>query len=58
MPPEPKRYTATCAHAFQSEFFNALKRMIHEQGTGLSYIQQVLDTSLQDATALYEELRH
>jgi hypothetical protein len=32
--------------------------MIHESGTGASYIQQVLDTSLQDATALYEELRH
>lgn len=58
LPPEPKRYIASCEHAFQSDFFTALKRMIHESGTGPSYIQQVLDTSLQDATALYEALRH
>jgi hypothetical protein len=49
---------ATCEHAFQSDLFNALRRMIHENDTGASYIQQVLDTSLQDATALHDELRH
>jgi hypothetical protein len=32
--------------------------MIHENGTGPSYIQQVLDTSLQDAMAIHEALRH
>lgn len=58
MPPEPKRYMATCEHLFQSDFFNALKLMIHENGTGPSYIQQVLDTSLQDATALHEAMSH
>lgn len=58
MPPEPKLYMATCEHTFQSDFFNALKRMIHENGTGPSYIQQVLDTSLQDATALHEAMTH
>lgn len=58
LPPEPERYMATCEHAFQSDFFNALRRMVRESGTGTSYIQQVLDASLQDATALHEELRH
>jgi Zn-dependent peptidase ImmA (M78 family) len=58
MPPEPKRYIAACEHTFRSDFFNALKRMIHENGTGASYVQQVLDTSIQDAMALHEELRH
>ncbi|HED13596.1 MAG TPA: helix-turn-helix domain-containing protein [Gammaproteobacteria bacterium] len=58
MPPEPKRYMATCEHLFRSDFFNALKHMIHENGTGASYIQQILDTSLQDATALHEAMNH
>lgn len=58
MPPEPKRYIAACEHIFQSNFFNALKRMIHENGTGASYVQQVLDASIRDAKALHEELRH
>lgn len=58
LPPEPKLYIAACEHAFQSDFFNALKRMLHETGTGPSYIQQLLDISLQDATALHRELSH
>ncbi len=58
MPPEPMRYIAACEHVFQSDFFAALKRMIHESGTGPSYVQQVLDTSMQDAFALHEALRH
>lgn len=58
LPPEPNRYIAACEHAFQSDFFHALKRMIHESGAGVSYIQQVLNTSVHDAKALHEELRH
>lgn len=58
MPPEPKRYIAACEHAFKSDFFSALKRMIHENGTGPAYAQQVLDISLRDAVAIHEELRH
>lgn len=58
MPPETKRYIASCEHTFQSDFFTALKRIIHENGTGPSYVQQVLDTSVQDAFAIHEELRH
>lgn len=57
-PPESRLYIAACENAFQTDFFNALKRMLHETGTGPSYIQQVLDTSLQDATALHKELSH
>lgn len=58
MPPEPKLYISACEHIFKSDFFAALKRMIHENGTGPSYVQQVLNTSLRDAVAIYEELRH
>lgn len=58
MPPSPLRYIAACENTFQTGFFHALKRMIVESGTGAPYIQQVLDTSLQDAMALHEELRH
>jgi len=57
MPPSPQRYIAACEKTFQTGFFLALKRMIHHSGTGASYVQQVLDASLQDASALYEELR-
>lgn len=57
MPPSPQRYIAACENTFQSGFFHALKRMIIDSGTGASYIQQVLDTTLQDALALHEELR-
>lgn len=57
MPPEPKLYISACEHIFKSDFFTALKRMILENGTGPSYVQQVLNTSLRDAVAIYEELR-
>lgn len=56
MPPMPDLYIAACEHGFQTSFFKALKRMIHEQHTGFSYLQQVLDTSVHDAKALHEEL--
>jgi len=58
MPPSPQRYIAACEKTFQTGFFLALKRMINDNGTGVSYVQQVLDTPLQDASALHEELRH
>ncbi len=58
MPPEPSRYIAACEHTFKSDLFAALRRMIHENGTGPSYVQQVLDTSMRDAVAIHEELRH
>jgi hypothetical protein len=56
MPPEPKTYMATAHKIFQSSFFDALKKMILEKGTGLGYLQQILDISIGDATALHQEL--
>lgn len=55
-PPKPAQYLAAASNVFQSEFFLALKRMIREHGTGPSYVQQIMDVSLSDATALYGEL--
>jgi transcriptional regulator with XRE-family HTH domain len=57
MPPSPQLYIAACENTFQTGFFLALKRMIHSSGTGAPYIQQVLDTPLQDSHALHEELQ-
>jgi len=56
MPPEPKRYIATSESIFRSDFFGALKRMIHETGTGPSYIRQILRTTILDAEAIYREV--
>jgi transcriptional regulator with XRE-family HTH domain/Zn-dependent peptidase ImmA (M78 family) len=58
MPPKPAQYIAAASNVFQSEFFLALKRMIREHGTGPAYVQQIMDVSLSDATALYRELAH
>ncbi len=58
IPPSPARYIAACENSFQSSFFRALKHMVVEDGIGASYIQQVLNISLQDAFALHETLRH
>lgn len=57
LPPSPARYIADCGNLFQSDFFPALKRMFHEKDTGPGYLQQILDTAIHDARALYEELR-
>jgi hypothetical protein len=57
-PPEPARYIAAGAQVFQSGFFPALSRMIHESGVGPSYIQQILNLSIADAHALHKELHH
>lgn len=56
VPPSPSAYIAASKTTFQSEFFPALQRMLHESGTGPSYVQQVLDVSLIDANALHAEL--
>jgi len=58
LPPPPEVYIAACRNEFDSDFFDALRRMIREQGVGPSYIQQVLSTSIHDARQLHEELRH
>ena len=56
MPPEPATYMAAVHNTFQSPFFEALKKMIVEKETGSGYLQQILDISIGDATALHQEL--
>lgn len=56
LPPEAGKYTAAAHHVFKTAFFGALQRMLREHKTGAGYIQQVLDVSMKDATALYAEL--
>lgn len=56
MPPDPSTYIAAAHNVFQSAFFPALRRMLHERGTGVGYVQQLLDASIADAQALHTEL--
>lgn len=56
LPPEPATYLAAAHSTFGSEFFNALRRLLKAQGTGPGYVQQLLDISLADATALHHAL--
>lgn len=58
LPPPPDLYIAACKHEFDSDFFEALRLMIHENDVGPSYLQQILDMSIFDAKAMYEELHH
>lgn len=55
-PPKPAQYMAAAENIFQSAFFQALKCMIREHGTGPSYVQQIMDISLVDAMGIHEEL--
>jgi transcriptional regulator with XRE-family HTH domain len=54
--PEASSYITVTHAIFQSPFFNALKKMLIELGTGAGYIQQLLDISIKDALALHKEL--
>lgn len=56
LPPEPAAYVAAARSTFGSEFFPSLQRMLREHGTGASYVQQVLDVPLADATAIHATL--
>lgn len=56
LPPPPSHYIAAVDNVFQSDFFRALRAMIHERGMGAGYVKQILDISLADATALHSEL--
>lgn len=57
-PPSAEHYIASAAHIFQSDFFVALRQMIKVQGTGASYIQQLLESTVQDAFAIHAALSH
>lgn len=56
LPPEPAAYLAATRNAFGSDFFPSLQRLLREQGTGASYVQQILDVPLADATAIHATL--
>ena len=56
LPPEPAAYLAAARNTFSSEFFSSLQRMLREHGTGASYVQQILDIPLADATAIHAAL--
>jgi len=56
MPPPAHTYMALAQGMFQSPFFPALRAMLRDRQTGVGYVQQVLDLTLPDAQALYEEL--
>lgn len=55
-PPNTKTYIAASHTEFQSSFFHTLKLMLKDLGTGSSYVQQLLDISIKDATAIHAEL--
>jgi transcriptional regulator with XRE-family HTH domain len=56
LPPESTAYLAAARNTFGSEFFPSLQRMLREHGTGVSYVQQILDIPLADATAIHASL--
>lgn len=56
IPPAPGQYIAAALHVFKSPFFMALQRMLREGSTGAGYVQQVLDISMKDASAISAEL--
>jgi transcriptional regulator with XRE-family HTH domain len=56
LPPEPAAYLSATRHAFGSEFFPSLQRLLREQGTGATYVQQILDVPLADAAAIHATL--
>jgi transcriptional regulator with XRE-family HTH domain len=56
LPPEPAAYVAAAHNVFGSEFFNALRRLLHAHGTGPGYVQQLLDIPMSDAAALHQAL--
>ena len=50
------RYIAASRSSFNNCFFEALQKMLKELNINSGYIQQLLDISLKDATALHAEL--
>lgn len=56
LPPKAEVFIAAAESGFGSDFFPALRRMLRANGTGPSYVQQVMDIPLQDAVGLHEAL--
>jgi transcriptional regulator with XRE-family HTH domain len=57
MPPTAANYIQGAENLMQTEFFQALKTMVLEKEIGPTYIQQILDIALVDASAIHQELR-
>lgn len=55
-PPDACTYISSANVIFQSQFFSALQAMLRERHTGVGYVQQVLNTAISDAQAIYDEL--
>lgn len=58
LPPQPDALIASAHSVFQSHFFESMKRLLLDKGTGSGYIQQVLDVNMQDGIAIHNELIH
>lgn len=54
--PNPASYIAASRSVFNSSFFASLQLMLKDLGTGAGYVQQLLDISIKDATAIHNEL--
>lgn len=52
----PKEYLAKAAEAFDTAFFEILKKYLHESKKGFGYVQSVMDIPLLDAQGIYAEL--
>lgn len=56
LPPDPIMLITSAQTVFKSNFFDAMRLMLREKGTGAGYVQQVLDLSIADGAALHAEL--
>lgn len=54
--PTPELYIAATKETFRSPFFDALRRLLVSGMGGVGYVQQVLDVSRADATAIHATL--
>jgi transcriptional regulator with XRE-family HTH domain/Zn-dependent peptidase ImmA (M78 family) len=55
-PPSAKVYIATCESIFKCQLVAALRGMIKTRSIGATYVSQVLDIPLSDASAIHSEL--
>lgn len=54
--PSPEIYVAAAREAFRSPFFDALRQLLLSGVGGVGYVQQILDVSRADATAIHTTL--
>lgn len=55
-PPAAKTYVAACERIFNCQLIPALRGMIKTRSIGASYVRQILDIPLSDASAIHAEL--